>query len=96
MYGYAEIATAEAGAVNASIGAGHSHDVDVAATTLAKEQAYQRKRLRLLCAPTQMLSSQGEVATAARSAMKGIDKNKVMKIALVGLIGYLAFKGLRG
>ena len=97
MYGYAEIATEEVGTVNGSIGTTHAESVDVAAKTLAREQAYQRKRLRLLCAPTRMLSAQGETATTAiRQTAMGIDKNKVMKIALVGLIGYLALKGLRG
>jgi len=94
MYGSAEISMAEGGDVAAATGPTYSESVDIAQKTLAKEQAYQERRLRLLCAPTRVVSAQSAMK-ASKGMMQSLDKSKVMKYALIGLIGYLAYKGLR-
>jgi len=94
MYGSAEISTVEGGDVAAATGPTYSESVDIAAKTLAKEQIYQAKRLRLLCAPTRMVSGRGAI-TASKDMVRAFQTNKAMKYALIGLVGYLAYKTLR-
>ena len=95
MYGQADISTVGGGDVAAAMGPTYSESVDIAAETLSKEQAYQAKRLRILCAPTRMASGRGGMIVS-KEIMSTIKTNKAMKYALIGLIGYLAYKGLRG
>ena len=95
MYGQADISTVGGGDVAAAIGPTYSESIDIAAETLAKEQIYQAKRLRLLCSPTRMASGHGGMVVS-KGMMDTFKSNKAMKYALIGLIGYLAYKGLRG
>lgn len=95
MYGQANISTVGGGDVAAAMGPTYSESINIAAETLAKEQAYQAKRLRFLCAPTRMASGHGGIV-ASKDMMSAFRTNTAMKYALIGLIGYLAYKGLRG
>lgn len=98
MYGYADIAHSDVGAINGSIGTTHSESIDIAEATRQKEVKYQRKRLALLCRPARHIAGRGEGngLCAPCAVQQDAAKKRMMKYVLIGLVGFLAFKGLRG
>lgn len=95
-YGYADIASSDVGAVNASIGATHSESIEVAEIARQKELAYQRKRLVLLCGKARHVAGHGQAGHSNGMVHhdNGHMKKKLVKYAIMGTIAYLAFKGL--
>ena len=93
MYGYAEIDTGiDAGVVNGSIGTTHRESFNAAEKALEKERRYLAKRLKMLSTPVRTASAHDGMVIPGMT--QPMDQKKLIKYAVVGIVGYVLLRGL--